>query len=228
MIAIALACNPRVLNRGRADHGPRRHHPGADPGSREAAPARVGHGDRLDYPRPGGHGRPRRPGDGDVRRTGGRARERRGGSTGTRGIPTRAACSPRCRGSAARGRNASKASPGSPRTSTAHLPPARSLRAAATRSSVAGARIHHWRRSRTGTRSPAGWSMRRHRRARRRSRIRSRATTPGWPISRAEPRMRADPPVRRSCWTGVSGVAAGAGRDDVRSSPLCPGRWTDA
>ena len=39
MIAIALACNPKGADRGRADHRARRHHPGADPGSGEAAQA---------------------------------------------------------------------------------------------------------------------------------------------------------------------------------------------
>ena len=56
MIAMALACEPQTADRRRADHGARRHHPGADP----RADAHAARGDRhRDHPH---HARPRRGG----------------------------------------------------------------------------------------------------------------------------------------------------------------------
>ena len=50
MIAIALACNPRSARRRRANHRPRRHDPGADPGLDAGTQGRTGHGDHPDHP----------------------------------------------------------------------------------------------------------------------------------------------------------------------------------
>ena len=97
MIAIALAGRPRSADRRRADHGARRHDPGAGAGAAAAAAARTRHGDPADHPRSGrggGDGRPRRR---DVCRP-----DRRAGAARTllqprRAIPTAASCSTRCR-----------------------------------------------------------------------------------------------------------------------------------
>ena len=50
MIAIGLACNPKLHHRRRADHGARRHHPGADPRTDEGAVARARHRARSSSP----------------------------------------------------------------------------------------------------------------------------------------------------------------------------------
>ena len=50
MIAIALACNPQVLDRRRADHRARRHDPGADPEPDAGAQGKAGHRDHPDHP----------------------------------------------------------------------------------------------------------------------------------------------------------------------------------
>ena len=49
-IAIALSCEPELLDRRRADHRARRHHPGPDPRSAGAGAAPPPHGDDHHYP----------------------------------------------------------------------------------------------------------------------------------------------------------------------------------
>ena len=60
MIAMALACKPDAADRRRADHGARRHDPGADPRADAGAAAASGHGGDPDHAR-SGRGRARRP-----------------------------------------------------------------------------------------------------------------------------------------------------------------------
>ena len=98
LIAMALACKPRLLDRRRADDGVRRHHPGPDPRAAPRAGRGLGHRAHHD------HARPRR------RRRDGRRRARHvlradrrvGPPTGavrrTRGTRTPAGCSPRSHG----------------------------------------------------------------------------------------------------------------------------------
>ena len=52
MIAMALALGAGAADRRRADHGARRHHPGADPRSAAPAPGGAGHGGAPDHARP--------------------------------------------------------------------------------------------------------------------------------------------------------------------------------
>ena len=95
---------PAAADRRRADHRARRHHPGADPRPDARAQGEDRRRDRAD------HARPRRGrGDGaargrDVRRPQGRGGAGRRRCSRGRAIPTRAACSIRCRGSATRER----------------------------------------------------------------------------------------------------------------------------
>ena len=49
MIAIALGLQPQGADRRRADHGARRHHPGADPGADRRAAAQARHGGDPDH-----------------------------------------------------------------------------------------------------------------------------------------------------------------------------------
>ena len=72
VIAMALADAPAAAHRGRAHDRARRDHPAPDPGRRQPAPARPGHGHRLGDPRPGRRGPARRTGGGHVRRLRGR------------------------------------------------------------------------------------------------------------------------------------------------------------
>ncbi|MCB9545840.1 MAG: ABC transporter ATP-binding protein [Myxococcales bacterium] len=69
---------PGPAHRRRAHDGPRRDHPGPDPGPHPRAPAGPGHGAAPHLPRPGRGGPDGRPGAGDVRRAdrGGGARPR--------------------------------------------------------------------------------------------------------------------------------------------------------
>ena len=89
MIAMALHQRPRAADRRRADHGPRRDRPGADPRAAARPADGVRHGDHPDHPRPRRrrrHGRRRRS---HVRRPDRRARRRsRTSTTGPR-CPTR-------------------------------------------------------------------------------------------------------------------------------------------
>ena len=99
MIAMALACGPRAPDRRRADHGARRHHPGADPRP-DARPApRHRHRDHPDHPRSRRRGRDGRRRRGDVCRPDRRARAGARRSSPARSIPTRWGCWARCRGS---------------------------------------------------------------------------------------------------------------------------------
>ena len=68
MIAMALALDPDDPHRRRADHGARRHRPGADHGPARRPAARDRHGPDPDHPRPGRGRRGGRPGRRDVRR----------------------------------------------------------------------------------------------------------------------------------------------------------------
>ena len=52
MIAIALSCEPAAADRRRADHGARRHDPGADPRAAARLQQRAGTGGAADHPRP--------------------------------------------------------------------------------------------------------------------------------------------------------------------------------
>ena len=61
-----------AADRRRADDGPRRHHPGADPGAARQAAARHRHGGPLHHPQPRRRRRDRRPGRRHVCRPGGR------------------------------------------------------------------------------------------------------------------------------------------------------------
>ena len=61
-----------AAHRRRADHCPRRHHPGPDPRPHRRAPPAAAHGGHPDHPRHGGDRRTHRPGGRDVRRQGGR------------------------------------------------------------------------------------------------------------------------------------------------------------
>ena len=74
MIAMAISLQPRHPDRRRADHGPRRDHPGADHrrDARDAGAARLGRDPH--HPRPRRRGRDGRQGDGHVRRAHGRVR----------------------------------------------------------------------------------------------------------------------------------------------------------
>ena len=76
---------PVAPDRRRADDGARRHHPGADPGAHEAAPARPRLVDRPHHARHGRGRRDRRAGGRDVRRA-----RRRGGAEDA-GLPRPAA-----------------------------------------------------------------------------------------------------------------------------------------
>ena len=112
MIAMALACAPGPADRRRADHGARRHDPGADPRASRQAARRDRHGHHPHHARPGRGGR-------DLRRRGRdvRGRDRRAGAGGApvrarRSTPTRSACWARSR-SSARGASASPTISGS-------------------------------------------------------------------------------------------------------------------
>ena len=69
VIAIALACNPELLHRRRADHGAGRDHSGAGPGDDEQSAERAGHVHDPHHPRPGRRGGDLRQGGRHVRRT---------------------------------------------------------------------------------------------------------------------------------------------------------------
>ena len=143
-------------DRRRADHGARRHHPGADP--RPAArPARAhGHGDHADHPRSRRGRRARRPRARHVCRP-----HRRGGAgrrccSPTRSIPIRSACWARSRGSAAtatsgcrdRGRGAESLRPAAGLPLQPALPARRRAlpgRAAALREIAPGHRAACWK-----------------------------------------------------------------------------------
>ena len=73
MIAIALACAPRLLMADEPTTGPRRHGAGADPRPAEPAAARPRHGHDPRHPRPGRGGHADRRDHRDVRRQRGRA-----------------------------------------------------------------------------------------------------------------------------------------------------------
>ena len=88
MIAMALACEPQLSDRRRADDRARHHHPGRDHGPDRRACRRQRHGDPADHPR----SRPRRgilrPHRGHARRTDRRDRSDRGAVCSAR-HPTR-------------------------------------------------------------------------------------------------------------------------------------------
>src|SRR6185312_5296 len=73
----------RRADRRRADHGARRHHPGADPATDQGYPGRDRHGSGDDHPRSRRRRRNCRPGGGDVWRQGHGDRPRRGDLRGT-------------------------------------------------------------------------------------------------------------------------------------------------
>ena len=98
-VALAMAFLPRAQGAGarRADHRPRRHHPGhgaADHG--RAVPQPRGRG-ALRHPRPGRRRQHRRPGRGDVRGPDRRARARGTRCSASPRTPTRGRCSTRSR-----------------------------------------------------------------------------------------------------------------------------------
>ena len=98
VIAIAMANDPDVMTRGRADDRARRDHPG--PGARGAA-RREGADAGLadpDHPRPRRGRRDGRPDHGDVRAASRSRQDRRTPSSTGRRCRTRSACSARCRG----------------------------------------------------------------------------------------------------------------------------------
>ena len=68
MIAMALACEPRLSDRRRAHHRARRHHPAPDPRAAGQAEIQPPHERAVHQPRPGRGGRDRRPGGGDAPR----------------------------------------------------------------------------------------------------------------------------------------------------------------
>jgi len=69
MIAMALACGPKLLHRRRTDHGARRDRAGADPRAVEDTEVPGGHGDPPHHARPRRGRGDRRPSRRDVRRT---------------------------------------------------------------------------------------------------------------------------------------------------------------
>ena len=85
-----------AADRRRADHRPRRHHPGPDPRpDRRPAPAPA-HGRDPDHPRHGGDRRPDRPGGGHVRRQDRRGGRRPASCSSGCATPTPRRCWPRC------------------------------------------------------------------------------------------------------------------------------------
>ncbi len=84
MIAIGLACNPKLLHRRRADHRARRDHPGADPGADEGPLAPARHRGRHHHAQPGHRRALCRPGERHVRRP---PRRERNGGAGVRAAP---------------------------------------------------------------------------------------------------------------------------------------------
>ena len=99
MIAMALACGPEAADRRRADHGARRHHPGADPRPDARPAARHRHGHHPDHPRSRRRRRNGRRCGRDVCRPDRRARAGARPVRSAASIPTRWACSARSRGS---------------------------------------------------------------------------------------------------------------------------------
>ena len=99
---------PAAADRRRADDGPRRHHPGADPRAARQAAARHRHGGPVHHPQPRRRRRDRRPRRRHVCGPGGRGGRRAGPLPRARGIPTREACSPACRGARSTARRAGR------------------------------------------------------------------------------------------------------------------------
>ncbi len=91
---------PAPADRRRADHGPRRDHPGADPGPDARAEGEDRHLDHPHHPRPGGRRRDGRPRRGDVRRAPSWRRRRSGRSSARPFTPTPARSSSPSRASA--------------------------------------------------------------------------------------------------------------------------------
>ena len=92
----------QAADRRRADHRARRHHPGADPGPHEGPEIQGRRRHHPDHARPRHRRRGGRAGDGDVRGAQGGGGAGARSSTAPRAIPTRKACSARCRSSAPR------------------------------------------------------------------------------------------------------------------------------
>ena len=97
---------PEAPDRGRADDGPRRDRPGADPRAHEGSPRQARHGDPPDHARPRRRRGDGRRGRGHVRRQDRRARAGEARSSPTRSTRTPRRCSPRsrCSGCATRRR----------------------------------------------------------------------------------------------------------------------------
>ena len=89
---MALANRAGAADRRRADHGPRRHRPGADPGAPARSPARDRHGAAADHPRPRRGRRHRRPGGGHAGRADRRDRCRSARCCAGRSTPTPSGC----------------------------------------------------------------------------------------------------------------------------------------
>ena len=85
MIAIGLACNPKLHHRRRAHHRARRHHPGADPRADEGSVAPAQHRAHHHYPQPRRRCALCRPRDRHV------CRAHRRAGPGRRGVPPPAA-----------------------------------------------------------------------------------------------------------------------------------------
>ena len=95
MIAMALACDPKHPDRGRADHRPRRDDPGRHPRPPARAARAARHGDRPDHAQPRRRRRHRRPRRRHVRRPQGRGGAGRTSCSPIRSTRTRSGCSAR-------------------------------------------------------------------------------------------------------------------------------------
>ena len=107
MIAMALANEPDLLHRRRADHRPRRDGPGADPRAASRPPGAHRHGDAVHHPRPR-----HRPQDGEPGLRHDRGRDRRGRPDRGGLHPSAARLYPASAGGRAEGRSADLRSDG--------------------------------------------------------------------------------------------------------------------
>ena len=94
MIAMALANEPDLLDRRRADDRARRHRAGANPQASEGPAGPARHGDAVHHPRPRHRAQDRRPRLRDEGRQDRRAATRSTTSSSRRSIPTPRRCSP--------------------------------------------------------------------------------------------------------------------------------------
>ena len=221
MIAIGLACNPKLHDRRRADHRARRDDPGADPEADEGPVARARHRAGGDHAQSRRGRALRRPRQRHVFRRASPSRARRAKFSAGHCIPTRRACCARCRGST------SRAAPSS-RPSKACRPICSTRRsAAASRRAARPGSTHVQQARRRSSRSSAGTGRR-------------ACAGPRWPRS-APPAWACKAPIRvrpsrklslaasrcsRCTIYALTSKSAPASNCSSLPTPKCA-RWTD-